>query len=291
MTQEGYTWHAGQRFAHPNPPASPERRDSRALVKDSSWADVVTRPRTLRGLVNALDTWALRGQMSIFRGQSRYYSLTPSIARGDREVSDLPRLEMALASDFRLSARPLLKEHEVEQSKTILGTLALLQHHGGVTGLLDWSESVWVAAYFACSGSPDETGYVWCYQTLDFGLLVQQPQDLMEQLWLGEDETEWMSECRTKHEWFLSFRPSIANGRMQAQQAMFTLANPLHVPHCEIIAEHSESKSMQLIAIPSHLKRPMLMYLSSMNISAATLFPGLDGTCQRFGVNALYRLR
>jgi len=94
----------------------------------------------------------------IFRGQSnKNYELLPSIARGRHSAcqctifnDERNMIEMAkfkLPDVFRNDQSPL-------------ELLALLQHHGIPTRLLDVTENALVALYFACCSSPDTDGEV-----------------------------------------------------------------------------------------------------------------------------------
>ncbi len=103
-----------------------------------------------------------RHEIMLFRGQSnKSYELVPSLGRGrnlacDASIFDQERnlIELAkfkLPDIFRSDLQPI-------------ELLALLQHHGIPTRLLDVTESALVALYFACCSKPNEDGEVFAFK-------------------------------------------------------------------------------------------------------------------------------
>ena len=91
---------------------------------------------------------------SWFRGQSKAkWELLPSLARqrGDHET------ESDLLARFKQNATLLLSP--------VPGTewewLTVMQHHGVMTRLLDWTESPLTGMYFATNGNADSDGALW----------------------------------------------------------------------------------------------------------------------------------
>lgn len=115
-----------------------------------------------------------RNEISLFRGQSSVdYELMPALGRNQRhfEENGLQRgifdeernlIEMAkykLPDIFRNDMQPL-------------ELLALLQHYGIPTRLLDITENALVALYFACCSEPNKDGevFVFKYNELDVAI-------------------------------------------------------------------------------------------------------------------------
>ena len=113
----------------------------------------VLRPvKSWKALAEQVEQYA--GSQWIFRGvPDETFDLVPKIARpGTRKSRDGGALlpysldeEKKMFGEFERIARP----HFTHEPKSDLECLAIAQHHGLPTRLLDWTESLFVAAFFA----------------------------------------------------------------------------------------------------------------------------------------------
>ncbi len=104
----------------------------------------------------------------IFRGQASKFALEPSIWRQESSLP-VPALELMVLNEFKARARNHLNPRSIPT--TTLDWLALMQHHGAPTRLLDFSYSPFVALYFAIRGSkhlnsPAETVRLWALDSV-----------------------------------------------------------------------------------------------------------------------------
>lgn len=96
-----------------------------------------------------------------FRGQeNKDWSLLPNIARPTADHPDgLLNQELAAIKRFKQNADAFLQRVPQSEWEWIF----LMQHHRGLTRLLDWSESPLVALYFALGHEDDALdSVVWC---------------------------------------------------------------------------------------------------------------------------------
>jgi hypothetical protein len=137
--------------------------------------------------------------------------------------------------------------------------LAIAQHNGLATCLLDWTENPLVATYFACSELPNADGVVFCY---DPDLFVD-----VKVLPLSEIESG-----------VNGFMPRSISPRILNQRAVFTVHLPatrtLSVKASPLFEDHP---NLARLIIPANQKPALLQMLNDYGINHAVLFADLEG--------------
>jgi hypothetical protein len=204
----------------------------------------------------------------------------------------LVEAEPYLISQFRQRAGQHLSANEIEMTRTIWGTLVLMQHYRAPTRLLDWTLSPWVAAYFAAESGPTEDGHVLLFR---LQALMEKAGDVVPETIGGRkdieipwpsyrpmlDETSlvgWQDLWNGHREWLTALQPGRSTGRMAAQQSLFTLGSPISLDHREWLSEHLSPDDKKVLVVPHRLKEDIMKAFEKMNLTAASLFPDLGGT-------------
>jgi hypothetical protein len=232
-------------------------------------------------------TVGTRLPISWFRGHDRTFgTLTPTVFR----VSPTERggyREYWLTERFRLRAGSI--QADVPRWDDHLRWLLLMQHHGLPTRLLDWTESILVALYFAVVASPEEDGEVWCIRPdalnnrSNFYLhSADRPiiRYLAAEAFVNESDTERLRSLAgdlgvslpiSKNP--VAFLPPMEFPRMSAQSSRFTI-HPRDAK--EIPTTLTGNREIVRYRIPRICKPQLLECLTALGVTAETLFRSLD---------------
>ena len=203
----------------------------------------------------------------MFRGQSKEWSLIPSLGRVGRLIDDYEdwkTLQHDLVQRFAKYARQLLDA----DPRTYEEWLVHAQHHGVPTRLLDWTTNPLKALFWAVEDRHYETanGVVWAFSPAFW------QEDYLEPVALLDDA-------------LTPFLPPQVNARVLAQDACFVaFPTPEHtspLPPLNSPGAYPKSISrLDAFVIPSSAKRVLRIELRTLGITHRSLFPDLDGVAR-----------
>jgi hypothetical protein len=256
----------------------------------------VEQAATIRDVSNATDLfnciqlppfndpkWAFRGQ-----GDAECL-LRASI---ERVASHLGIAEDYVEQEFKRRAHHYLSD--LPHDEDDLEWLALMQHHGAPTRLLDWTKSAYVAAFFAAQSAGSEKPFViWAIDQESvnaealamLGLNISAAnQDLSSR----ENFNRIYRDPQPENLYLaVPVQPFRMNERLTIQQGLFFCGNhPLMgFRRClKSLLDHAKErhgrKWVHKLVVKPEARLDVLEMLDKMNINRATLFPGLDGFAQ-----------
>lgn len=173
-----------------------------------------------------------------------------------------------------------------DQPSSILEWLALMQHHGAPTRLLDFSWSPYIAAFFSFEKAFDEYGNtaIWAIDSNRIKESVIEytaekfkkyrnisnviPEELIEKI-VFENSSQLI----------VPVEPFRQNHRYYLQQGLFiSTGNSLDpfMEQLEFLGIKS-TKAIYKLILPAYIQTDVMIDLFKMNITRASLFPDLDG--------------
>jgi hypothetical protein len=221
-------------------------------------------------------------------------------------------LEDGLLHEFQRRAHHYVAD--LPPRDATLEWLALMRHHGAPTRLLDWTYSFWVALFFALEESRAAgtgTAAVWALDRWQIhcchlALLSPEELTLRRQDTHTSDARNFARFYRQERHLIFFENPFRLNERLALQQGLFALhANVEGTFEDDLLNMYEEARARRPALLPSPPEAPLLYRveiphalvgsaireLHRMNISRATLFPGLDGFAQSLGNTAFERHR
>lgn len=202
----------------------------------------------------------------LFRGQPQRRPLLPKIARVKIDHNDqILKIEKKMLEDFKLQAPPLL---EIIPA-TDWDWLALAQHHGMATRLLDWTINPFAALWFTVESSSEK-------QANDFGII-----------WIFKTrKNDYINPVEHHNPFKIDrtriFRPRHITRRIVSQSGWFTVHKYMSTKGNFLPLERNKTynKNLRCILIAPSNFAQIRRELDRCGFNAAALFCDMDGLCR-----------
>lgn len=210
---------------------------------------------------------------AIYRGHgSRAFRLETTLSRAGR--TRIERYCNEIIPLFRNHAEAVLSmKFDKSSAEDFSMVLGLAQHHGLPTPLLDWTASPYVAAFFAFADAVDSKRDPQQHSHVRIFALNREFVD-------GTTQPIVTLPRVSPYVASLSIGAR-SNPRLYAQQGQFLVTNVVtvedYIRHAE---KNLEQRFLFAADIPINLASNALEDLAFMGLTAAAMFPGLDGVCK-----------
>jgi hypothetical protein len=242
----------------------------------------------LKVITDSLYThWAFRGH------RKEQWPLASALSRYFRSFRVDPRAwpdqERRILRIFKRKAHQFLAQPPAPDDD--FQWLALMQHHGAPTRLLDFTWSPYVAAFFALERATGDAA-VWALNPGDVsaGGLRRSAQPKKHSIASPDMDPRLPGNfaryfLQGDHEFIWLGEPDTMNRRLIAQSGTFVLPGVLDRPMEELVSKYPNPKRMlaKFILPAAKVRETGLRELYRMNITYATLFPDLDGLARSLG--------
>lgn len=220
----------------------------------------------------------------------------------DQGLGQAPVRETALLREFLRRAHHYIAD--LPALRDMIEWLALMQHHGAPTRLLDWTYSLHVAAHFALFKASRQANAglaiwvintEWCYEAAKGVCLAEgrRPLGLLARP-IHRGESTASGDLLGKPPLPLSvwpLSPFRLNERLTLQKGLFLA--PANIQHSfsdnlRALPGHGDQSNLVCFLLPRAAMTSLGKTLHDTNVTEATLFPGIDGFARSLSISARY---
>jgi len=224
----------------------------------------------------------------VYRGQQKDWPLQSSLERyiraWDSDIALSPTIERQMIRDFR---RRYPDHADAAIHEDTLYCLAMMQHHGAPTRLMDWTYSPFVAAKFAAEeGTKDAVIWCvntkWCQPTAEAEPVVGNVLKLRNDDAFRNDLTFRRIYLDAQRQFVCLENPLPLNQRLVLQRGLFLCPGDISVGFQKNIeAMDGWDLEQNLVKLVFRLDKTQVArfadHLKQMNMTSAVLFPDFDG--------------
>ena len=240
------------------------RRRSYRVFRLSSWdqfLQLVTNP--------PYSHWAFRGERD--ERWPLYSSLSRYLRAFTVDRRAWPEQESRILRVFKRKAHQFVDQPP--DANDDFQWLALMQHHGAPTRLIDFTWSPYVAAFFALERTVAD-GVVWAMNKTRIDR-SRPPQPVRTDPRVPGNFSRYFLKGTRRFIWM--GEPHTMNSRLIAQSGTFAVPGVLDLPVEEILSDRDQDNILAKIVLTNVVREVAMRELYRMNITYATLFPDLDG--------------
>ncbi|WP_182406147.1 FRG domain-containing protein [Psychrobacter sp. GP33] len=166
--------------------------------------------------------------------------------------------------------------YDNSRNLTDLELLAKLQHHGAATRLIDFSRSIMVGLWFACSSEPEQAGLLFGFHSHFVGGGenrggVTDYVEVFKEIENGNNPIVW--------------HPPVVSKRIASQNAQFLYSQVVENSIGSLALSDSLDPYISINISPSFKKLALKELSETFDIHHLTLFPDIDG----FGYASSFR--
>jgi len=216
--------------------------------------------RELHEYIDHIDRYYAAENYYLFRGQREDWNLLPKLSRLS-PMHSIFETEKSIFRDFNLESAPYL--NPLPQNDW--DRLAIAQHHGVPTRLLDWTKNPLAALWFAVRDTPvnlKKHGVVWIFKP--------ESKDIID----DTQKSDPFRGTRTK-----VFEPTHVTTRIKAQDGVFTIHKYIDRID-DFIAFNNQQvykRRLEKIKVPTSKFARIRTQLHRCGVHSASMFPDLDG--------------